>query len=130
MNALFRDTPCSSVARVAIIAACGAIAFGLRGPLDAWQQTGGACRIGGRAVSGTQPLPGVSVLVRSAGAVKTATSTDGDGSYRLLLSEGTYELAAELTGFTSALRAVTVGGSACDQTVDFQLTLAPRRPIA
>src|SRR3954463_6111560 len=98
MNASFRVNRCSSVARVGIIAACGALAFGFRGPLDAWQQAAGACRITGRAVSGTQPLPGVSVLVRNSGALKAATSTDPDGTYRLSLSEGTYDLAAELTG--------------------------------
>jgi hypothetical protein len=119
-----------SIARVAIIAACGALAFGVRGPLDAWQQAGGSCRIGGRAISGTQPLPGVSVLVRSAGAVKTATSTDPDGTYRIMLPEGTYDLAAELTGFTSISRSVTVGGGACDQTIDLPLTIAPRTPLA
>src|SRR3954468_8707277 len=129
MNPSFRVNPCSCVAHVALIAACGALAFGLGGPLDAWQQaTAGTCRISGRAVSGTQPLPGVSVLVRSSGAVKTATSSEPDGTYRLLLPEGTYDVAAELTGFTSASRSVTVGGSACDQTIDFQLTLAPRTP--
>ena len=120
----------SSIARVAIIAACGALAFGFKGPLDAWQQAAGACRISGRAVSGTQPLPGVSVLVRSAGTVKSATSTDPDGTYRISLAEGTYDLTAELTGFTSASRSITVGGGTCDQTIDFQLTLAPRAPLA
>src|SRR4051812_30720830 len=119
-----------SLARVAIIAACGALAFGFRGQLDARQQAAGTCRISGRAASGTQPLPGVSMLVRSSGAVKTATSTDPDGTYRLLLPEGTYDVAAELTGFTAASRSVTVGGSVCDQTIDFQLTLAPHTPIA
>ncbi len=119
-----------SVARVVIIATCGVLAFGWKGPLDAWQQAAGACRISGRALSGTLPLPGVSVLVRSSGAVKTATSTDPDGTYRLALADGSYDVAAELTGFTSASHAVTVGGGACDQTIDFQLTLAPRTPAA
>src|SRR4051794_14673921 len=119
-----------SIARVAIIAACGALAFGIRGPLDAWQQAGGTCRIVGRAVSGTQPLPGASALAKSSGSVKTATSRDPDGTYRIMLPEGTYDLAAELTGFTSISRSVTVGGGACDQTIDLPLTLAPRTPSA
>ena len=118
------------LARVAFIAFCGAVAFGWKGPLDAWEQITGACRISGRAVSGTLPLPGVSILVRSGGDIKTATSTDPDGSYRLSLVEGVYQLAAELTGFTSVTRAITVGNGTCDQTVDFQLTLAPRTPVA
>jgi trimeric autotransporter adhesin len=115
-----------SIIRVAIIATCGALAFGLRGPLAAWQQAAGACRISGRAMSGNQPLPGVSVLVRNSGTVKSATSTDPDGTYRVSVPEGTYDLSAELTGFTSASRSITVGDGSCDQTIDFQLTLAPR----
>lgn len=119
-----------SIARVAIIAASGALAFGLSGPLDAWQQASGACRISGHAVSGNQPLPGVSVFVRAAGAVKAATSTDPDGTYRILLTDGSYDLAAELTGFTPASRSITVGAGSCDQTIDFQLSLAPRSATA
>src|SRR3954468_24544977 len=119
-----------SIARIAIIAACGALAFGVRGPLDAWQQAGGTCRIGGRAVSGTQPLPGVSVLVKSAGSVKAATSTDPDGTYRIMLPEGAYDLEAELTGFSSISQSVPVGGGACDQTIDLRLPIAPRTPAA
>src|SRR5262245_25046556 len=118
------------VARVAIIATCGALAFGWRGPVDAWQQAEGSCRITGRALSGSAPLPGVSVLVKTAGAVKAATSTDPDGTYRIALTFGTYDLAAELTGFTSVSRSITVAGTPCDQTIDFQLTLAPRVPLA
>ena len=129
-SALARTRRQPSIARVAIIATCGALAFGFRGPLDAWQQAAGGCRISGRATSGTQPLPGVSVLVRSAGTVKTATSTEPDGTYRISLAEGTYDVSAELTGFTSAARSITVNGSTCDQTIDFQLTLAPRTPAA
>src|SRR4029453_11109922 len=125
-----RDNDGARVARVAIVAMCGALAFGWKGPVDAWQQAEGACRISGRAMSGAVPLPGVSVLVKSAGAVKTATSTDPDGTYRVALAFGTYDLAAELTGFTTISRSITVAGTACDQTVDFQLTLAPRAPIA
>ena len=118
------------IARVAIVAMCGALAFGWKGPVDAWEQAEGTCRISGHALSGAAPLPGVSVLVKSAGAVKTATSTDPDGTYRVALAFGTYDLAAELTGFTTVSRSITVAGTACDQTVDFQLSLAPRVPIA
>ena len=119
------------IARVAIIAICGALAFGWKGPLDAWQQTeGGSCRITGHALSGAAPLPGVSVLAKAAGAVKAATSTDPDGTYRIALPFGTYDLAADLTGFTAASKSITITSAPCDQTVDFQLTLAPRVPIA
>ena len=88
--------------------------------------TTGVCRVSGRAVSGATPLPGVSVLVRSGDALKTATSTDPNGTYRLTLPAGTYEVAAELTGFARIARPVTIGAPPCDQTVDFQLALAPR----
>ncbi len=90
---------------------CGALAFGWRGPVDAWQQAEGTCRISGHALSGAAPLPGVSVLVKSAGAVKTATSTDPDGTYRVALAFGTYDLAAELTGFTTVSRSITRRGN-------------------
>ena len=118
------------IARVAIIAMCGALAFGWRGPVDAWQQADGTCRISGHALSGSAPLPGVSVLVKSAGAVKTASSTDPDGTYRVALPFGTYDVTAELTGFSPVSRSITVAGAPCDQTVDFQLSLAPRVPLA
>ena len=48
----------------------------------------GACRISGRATSGTTPLPGVAMVVQAGDAVKTATSTDTDGTYRLTLPAG------------------------------------------
>ena len=118
------------VARVAIIAACGAMAFSWMGPVDAWQQSGaGACRVSGRAVSGTTPLPGVSVLIRTGEVVKTATSTDPDGTYHVALPAGSYEVAADLTGFTPVARSITIMAAPCDQTIDFQLALAPRVPV-
>jgi len=125
-----RNDSAVRMARVAIIAMCGALAFGWRGPVDAWQQAEGTCRVSGRALSGAAPLPGVSVMVKSAGTVKAATSTDPDGTYRVALTFGTYDLSAELTGFTSVSRSITVAGTPCDQAIDFQLTLAPRVPIA
>ena len=126
------DRSCTPrVARVAIIAACGAVAFSWMGPVDAWQQSGaGACRVSGRAISGTTPLPGVAVLIRTGDVVKAATSTDPDGTYHVALPAGSYEVAAELTGFTSVARSLTITGTPCDQTIDFQLGLAPRVPAA
>jgi hypothetical protein len=119
-------------ARVAAIAACGALSLGLMGPLDAQQPApAGSCRIAGRAASAGTALPGVSVLVQSGGAVKAATSTDTDGTYRLTLPSGSYQLSAELTGFDRLVRELTIGAAApCDQTIDFQLALAPRVPRA
>ena len=77
-------------------------------------------------MSGATPLPGVSVLVRTGDTVKTATSTDPDGTYHLGLAAGSYEMTAELMGFTRLARSITIGAAPCDQTIDFQLALAPR----
>jgi hypothetical protein len=98
--------------------------------LDAQQAAApGSCRITGRAVSGATPLPGVSVIVRSGEAVKTATSTDTDGTYRLMVPAGAYRVAAELTGFDAVARDITVGTPPCAAAaVDFQLALSPRVP--
>ena len=92
-------------------------------PLSA-QQGPATCRISGRAVNGGASLPGVSLVAFTGETVKGATSTDTDGTYRLVLPAGTYRLSAELTGFESVRRELIVGGDACDQTVDVQLALA------
>ena len=99
------------MARAAIVVACAASVFWVTGPsveLDA-QQAPGACRISGRATSGGTALPGVSMVVRSGDAVKTATSSDTDGTYRLSLPAGAYRVTAELTGFETVARELTVG---------------------
>ena len=117
----------------ALAAALGAaaLALGPMGPVDAQQGTvAGACRISGRATSAATPLPGVTVTVQTDGAVKGATSTDPDGTYHVNLPPGTYHLSAELTGFGKFERDVTVGDAGCAQTVDVQLALAPRVPVA
>ena len=62
-----RDNDGARLARVAIVAMCGALAFGWKGPVDAWQQAEGTCRITGRAMSGAVPLPGVSVRLAMGG---------------------------------------------------------------
>jgi hypothetical protein len=92
----------------------------------------GSCQLTGRASAGTTPLPGVAVLVLVGGAVKAATSTDTDGTYRLTVPAGRYELSAELTGFDPVVKPITMGEAAtpCRQAVDFQLSLAPRVPRA
>lgn len=114
-------------ARTVVIAACAAIAFGWIGPVDASHQSSAeTCRISGRAVSGAIALPGVSVVVRAGDLVKTATSTDPDGSYHFAVPAGAYVVTVELTGFTRVARPVAIGATACDQTIDFQLALEPR----
>jgi len=117
----------------ALAAAMGAaaLALGPMGPVDAQQgAVAGACRISGRATSATTPLPGVTITLQVDGAVKGATSTEPDGTYRVNLPPGSYHLSAELTGFGKAERDVTIGDAACAQTVDVQLALAPRVPVA
>src|SRR3954452_7843387 len=117
----------------ALAAALGAaaLALGPMGPVDAPQgAVAGASRISGRAASGGTPLPGVTVTVQSDGAVKGATSTDPDGTYRVNLAAGTYHMSAELTGFGTFERDVTIGDAACTQTIDLPLALAPRVPVA
>jgi hypothetical protein len=100
-------------------------------PIDAQQgAASGACRISGRATSGATPLPGVTVIVKSDDVVKGATSTDLDGTYHVNVPAGTYHLSAELTGFAHVDRDLSVSDSACAQTVDLQLALAPRQPVA
>ena len=87
-----------------------------------------ACRVVGHVTSGRDPLPGASVVVHAGDALKTATSTDVDGSFALSLAPGaSYRLAVELTAFGTAERAITLGPLPCDTTVDVQLTLAARR---
>src|SRR5438477_886548 len=89
------------------------------------------CRIEGRVSSGSVPLPGVSIAVNVAGALKGATSTDGDGRYSIgVVADATYELSALFTGFTTGRHELAVGGSPCDQKIDFELALLPRAGAA
>jgi hypothetical protein len=115
----------------AVLLGAAALAIGPLQPIDA-QQAGSAaaCRIGGRATSGPTPLPGVTVIVQADGAVKGATSTDPDGTYHVNVAAGAYRLSAQLTGFTRVERDLAVTDATCAQTVDLQLTLAPRQPLA
>ena len=124
------DRPAAELARAVravLIAASGALAVG-SGIIDAQQPApAGSCRVSGRAVSAGIPLPGVSVVVNSGGAPRAATSTDTDGTYRLTVPSGTYQVSAELTGFDRAARDLTLAASApCDQTMDFQLAVTKR----
>jgi hypothetical protein len=81
----------------------------------------------GRAESGSAPLPGVSIVVRSADTISATTSTDVDGSYAITLPAGSYTVTATLTGFSDVQRAITLAdGGSCDTTVPIPLTVAPR----
>ena len=71
------------------------------------------------------------MVVRLGGTVKAATSTDTDGTYRLTMPPGAYEVSAELTGFDPIAKPLSViagAAAGCTQTIDFQLALAPRVP--
>jgi trimeric autotransporter adhesin len=105
------------------------LALALMNPLDA-RQAPGVCRISGRATSGATALPGVAITVK-AGEASHATSTEADGGYAMNLAPGQYTLSAELTGFSRVERALVVTAeTACAQTVNLSLTLAPRQPLA
>jgi hypothetical protein len=115
----------------AVVVGAAVLAIGPLNPIDAQQgAVAGACRISGKATSGTTPLPGVSVTVQADGAVKGATSTDTDGTYHVNLPTGSYRLGAELTGFAKVERDLSVTDATCTQTVDLQLALGPRQPVA
>jgi hypothetical protein len=60
-----------------------------------------------------------------------ATSTDISGAYVLLLApNATYHLSGDFAGFTGAERDVTLAAAPCDHTIDLQLALQPRVPVA
>jgi trimeric autotransporter adhesin len=105
------------------------LAVALTPPLDA-RQGAGACRISGRAASGTTPLPGVAIAIRT-GDITHATSTETDGGYSIAVPPGQYTLSAELTGFSRVQQPLVVtAGDACAQTVNLALALAPRQALA
>lgn len=97
-------------------------------PLVAAPQTpAGFCAITGRASAGNTPLPGVAILAKAGDVVKAATSTEEDGSYKLLVPAGaTYHLTGELTAFSRFQRDVTVAAAPCNATVDMPLTFTPK----
>src|SRR5581483_1242615 len=110
-----------------------AVVIGLILPLHAAQDpprlgaTPG-CRLTGRITAnpGNQPLPGVDIVAESEGVTSAATSTEVDGSFVLPLNTGAYRITADLLGFSNQSQTVAVGPSACNQTLNFQLSLAPR----
>src|SRR5215467_6781668 len=111
----------------------GASAGGAQTPAPTPQPTGDAtCRVEGRVTSGSDGLPGASVVVHVGGVLKAATSTDIEGRYTIIFSPGaTYHLTAELTAFAPVERDLMLGAPPCDTRADFQLALKSRRePIA
>src|SRR5215467_9512071 len=111
----------------------GASAGGAQTQTPSPQPAGDAtCRVEGRITSGSDGLPGASVVVHVGGVLKAATSTDIEGRYTIIFSPGaTYHLTAELTAFAPVERDLTLGAPPCDTRADFELALKSRRePIA
>ena len=85
------------------------------------------CRVSGRVLGGTAPLPGAAVVVSAGGKVKAATSSGPDGTFTILFGpNATYHVSVELTAFAAVERDVTMGAPPCDSTLEFQLALRPR----
>src|SRR3954466_14685542 len=120
-TAMFRD----AIGAFIIAASLGTVLAAAQQPAEP------ACRISGVARGAGVALPGVSITILAGDSVRTASSTQGDGSYRLSVVPGTYRLRAELTGFDRMERdLVILAPPACDQTVDLALTLTPRQAAA
>src|SRR5690348_12110702 len=82
-------------------AAATLCALALMHPVDAQQAPPpGSCRITGHVTSGSTPLPGVSITIKTGAALRAATSTDVDGSFSVPAVPGEYTISADLTGFT------------------------------
>lgn len=113
-----------------LIALTTAFVWPTLSPLAA-KQAPAPCSITGRIVSGTTPLPGVSVTASSGGRLVAATSTAVDGSYKLAVPPGAqYQLVVEMTAFATGEQVVAVGTPPCDQKTDFTMVLASRAPNA
>lgn len=86
--------------------------------------------ISGVVKSGNTPLPGVTITAaNSLTGKKYATSTDIDGSFRIVLpTRGKYVVRAELTAFAAQTAEVVVNPTTPDQKSDFAMTLLSRVP--
>ena len=90
-----------------------------------------ACVVSGTITGLGNPLPGVSITVRRGDTVQKAASTTIDGTFKLTLPDASYQLTAELFGFDSAQKELTVSkDGTCEQTVDLTMSLAPRTASA
>jgi hypothetical protein len=113
--------------RAALVPLAAAAAVFVMPHVDARQPAApGPCRLEGKATSSGTPIPGVAIVVKNGDVPSGATSTEPDGTYRLNLRPGAFTVTAELTGFTSTHRDVTLAGESCSETIDFQLTLMAR----
>ncbi len=76
------------------------------------------------------PLPGVAITATSADGKKYATTTDVNGSFRMDVPPGTYELRSELMGFATTTQQVTATdpNAAVAQLLQLSTDLASRAP--
>jgi hypothetical protein len=84
------------------------------------------CTLTGHVSGAGLALPGVSIVITSGEAVQKATSTAIDGTYKVSVPPGTYDVAVELTGFDPVARKLSFTSTACAQTLDLTMTIAPR----
>ena len=115
------------------VAIAAALAFAaVQLPISAEQSPAAqVCRIAGKATSSANILPGVSIVVRQDEKIVGATSTEVDGTYQLRVPpNGSYRLAADLTGFTHVDRELTVAAPPCETKLDLEFTLASRAAAA
>lgn len=98
-------------------------------PLNA-SATPAVFEIHGIVKAGNMPLPGVAVsAAHSLTGKKVLTSTDVDGSYRLVLpSRGKYVVRVELTAFAPQTAEVVLKAEAPSQKNDFALVLLSKAP--
>jgi trimeric autotransporter adhesin len=119
-----------SAAMSTLAAKAAAIAVVIAGTALGAQQAPApaACTISGTVTGLGGPLPGVSITVRRDDTLRSASSTNVDGTFKLTLPEASYQLTAELTGFVTTQKDVTVSreAQACTQTVALTMTLTPR----
>ena len=119
-----RPSPFSATSLLALALAAGVL---LIPSLDARQAVpAGMCRVDGKATSGGTPLPGVSLTFKAGDTAAGATSTEADGRYQVVIKQGIYHLTVTFSGFAPVERDLTLEGTACGQTIDFQLTLLAR----
>ena len=84
------------------------------------------CRVTGTVTSGTQPLPGVAIIIKT-GTRLVDTSTDLEGKFVVLFDpNSTYHLSAQLTAFATGEQDVTTTPAPCDAAIKFNLTLRPK----
>ncbi len=86
------------------------------------------CHLTGTVTSGTIPLPGAAVIIKSGPRIAAAGSTNADGKFSFNVTSGNvFQLTAEMNLFTSVQKDITIpGGPPCDVKADFDLALRPR----